>query len=104
MPEQIEEPFALLKINMAHFDAEAALQKMLDITNALTAMYQKSNENRQKIIALGSKPKAAEGYETINTERYDIEAKIDALKAKRDAVSQVLFWKSSEMKHWGQAA
>jgi hypothetical protein len=105
MPQKIEfeDPFTPMSISMATFDPNGAQQLLINITNSLTAMYQKSNDNRQQIIKLGSKPKSAEGYDAINSERYDIENKIDSLKKKWDTVSQILYWKSCEMRHWAKA-
>jgi len=103
MSEQ-HDPFGPLAIDTARFDPEYAHQLFIAITNELTAMYQKSNDNRRQIIALGTSPKKAEGYDAINTERYDVEHKIEALKVKWNAVSQILYWKGGEMRHWAKAA
>ena len=97
-------PFGPLAIDAARFDPDSAQQLLIAITNELTSMYQKSNENRRQIIALGSAPKKVEGYDAINTERYDVEHRIEALKLKWNTVSQILYWKAGEMRHWAKAA
>jgi hypothetical protein len=97
------EAFSPLAIDMARFDPEVAQQMLIAITNDLTALYQKNSENRRQIISLGSAPKKAEGYDAINAERYELENKIDALKLKWNTVSQILYWKASEMRHWTKA-
>jgi hypothetical protein len=103
MSEQ-HDPFGALAIDTARFDPNDAQQLLIAITNELTSMYQKSNDNRQRIINLGSAPKKAEGYDAINTERYDVEHRIEALKVKWNTVSQILYWKGGEMRHWAKAA
>ena len=99
--ELMEKPFDEIQIDTERFDPNHAQQLLLKITNGLVFWYQKSGENRQKIIALGSKPKQDPTYDAINSERYDIDHKLEALKAKRDALVSVLSWKKAELRIMG---
>lgn len=103
MSEQQYDPFGPLAIDTARFDPDSAQTLFVDITNELTRMYQKSSDNRARIISLGSSPKKAEGYDSINAERYDIEHRIEALKLKWNTISQILYWKANELRHWAKA-
>ena len=100
----LEDPFSEIDIDMARFNPEEAQMLLIRISNALTAAYQASSANRSRLIALGSAPKKAEGYDALNTERYEVEHKIDSLKTKWNTVSQILYWKANELRHWAKMA
>jgi len=96
-----EKAFDLLQIDTARFDPETTLQLQQRIVNALTELYKKRSDLKTEMIStFGSTPKKSiEGYDAKNAEKYQIEDQIEALKGKCDYVSQVLYWKGSELRH-----
>jgi hypothetical protein len=93
----IENPYDELSIDLSRYNPDEAQQLLLKIANALIFWYQKSSENRNKIINLGSRK--AEGYDEVNKERYDIDNKMEALRIKWNTINQIIITKSTEMKY-----
>lgn len=95
MSHQIEDPFALLDIDIYKITPHQLLERFNAITNSMVVELQRRNQNRDALINTNKKDPQ---YDTINKERYDIDNRIDALEAKVKGIEQMLYIKSAEMR------
>lgn len=90
-----EDTYSILEFNTSLISPDQLLTRLTKITNSLVLEFQLRSANRDKLIKTGKKDPL---YEDINTERYQIESRIEALNEKSETIHQILYIKSAEMK------
>ena len=96
----IQDPFQPLRIDIARYNPEEIFKTFMTISNAIGYYLNLSLANKRKLIELGSRK--AEGYNETNTERYEIEFKLESLKDKKNTIQQLFYLKGAEMKYIGK--
>lgn len=93
----IMDPFQPLAVDPARYDPDEAYRIYLLVVNAVSHFLGHALQNKRELIRIASKKHPE--YDAINAERYDIEYQIEALKGKKDALEQLFYTKSAEMRH-----
>ena len=95
-----EGTFDLMDDSLVTIPPELLLQRMIKVNNALTMVLQQRIENREKMKGMDKKDPQ---YCDLNTERYNLEDQIDALKKKLLVIEHILYVKTAEMRMAGKA-
>jgi hypothetical protein len=95
--DQFEEPYEPLRYDTTRYVPDEWNQRLVKITNALMDRARIVGHNQAAICKLGTRK--GDDYKDTRSTQYELEAEMDALKYKYDAVKAILYQKSNEMRH-----
>ncbi len=98
IPNVIEHPHATLSIDPVRYDPNEISRRLIAVTNALMERFKDAGNLRADLA--GETVRKGDEYKAKRGGLYRVEAEIESLSKKYDALRTIIYMKTTEIKHF----